>query len=131
LRSVAFEALELADLPGSDERGFAFVLPLDPPLRAALAGFRVVAGSRSTTRFVTAGPAPDPAVVLTRLNSGQVEVRWDASRFPMVMVRDARSGQVLSFARGGTARLWTTATDLQLHFSDGIRSSSRPVRLLR
>lgn len=131
LRSVAFEALELADLPGSAERGFAFVLPLDTPLRAALAGFRVVAGSRSTTRFVTAGPAPDPGVVLTRLNSGQVEVRWDASRFPMVMVRDGRSGQVLSFARGGTARLWTTATDFQLHFSDGIRSSSRPARLLR
>src|SRR4026207_1831109 len=87
LRSVAFEALELADLPGSAERGLASARPLDAPRRAALAGFRVVAGSRSTTRFVTAGPAPDPGVVLTRLNSGPGEGRRDASRLPLGLGR--------------------------------------------
>jgi len=131
LRSVAFEASEIADLPGGTGRGFAFVLPLDAPLQASLAGFRVVAGSRSVTRLVEAGAPADPGLVFSRVNSQQVEVRWDAARFPMVMVRDAVSGQVLSFARGGTARLWAPGRDFELQFSDGVRGTARPARLLR
>jgi hypothetical protein len=54
-----------------------------------------------------------------------VEIRWDAARFPMVMVRDAASGQILSFARGGAARLWTDGATFDLQFSDGVNSVVR------
>jgi hypothetical protein len=39
----------------------------------------------------------------------------------MVMVRDARSGEVLSFARGGSVTVPATG-DLELEASDGVRS---------
>jgi hypothetical protein len=42
----------------------------------------------------------------------------------MVMVRDASSGQVLSFARGGSALLPASTAQVELVSSDGVRSSS-------
>jgi len=133
LRSVGFETTELADLPGVAERHFAFVLPLDAQLEASLTGLRVVAasGARSAPRLATAGPGTDPAPAVSRPNPQQVEVRWDAASFPMVLVRDAASGQILSFARGGVARVFSTAQSLELQFSDGLRTVSRPARVFR
>jgi len=43
----------------------------------------------------------------------------------MVMVRDAATGEIISFARGGAARLWTHGTNFELHFSDGVKSVVR------
>lgn len=53
---------------------------------------------------------------------GEVSLRWDAAAHPMVMVRDARSGEILSFARGGSITLPGAAADLELIASDGVRS---------
>jgi hypothetical protein len=133
LRSVAFETTEVADLPGGAERHFAFVLPLDAQLEAALAGLRVVAaeGRRSAAHFALAAPGSDPGPLVSRPSPQQVEVRWDAARFPMVLVRDAASGQILSFARGGLARIFSTGQSFELQFSDGLKSLTRPARVLR
>lgn len=65
------------------------------------------------------------------MNAQQVQVRWNAARYPMVMVKDARTGQVLSFARGGSARLWARTGDFQLIFSDGVKSVTRPGRIFQ
>jgi hypothetical protein len=37
----------------------------------------------------------------------------------MALIRDAATGQILSFARGGRATIWSRATDLDVTFSDG------------
>ena len=42
---------------------------------------------------------------------------------PMVMVRNAATGSILSFARGGETRIATEAGELELVFSDGVRST--------
>jgi hypothetical protein len=68
---------------------------------------------------------------MTRIGPQQIELRWDATRFPVVLVRDAASGEVLSFARGGTARIWSRAQDFELQFSNGTRPISRATRILR
>ncbi|HEX8243416.1 MAG TPA: hypothetical protein VF541_07975 [Longimicrobium sp.] len=47
------------------------------------------------------------------------------------MVRDPRTGQVLSFARGGAAQVRTDAPELELLFSDGVRTTPRRVRVER
>jgi hypothetical protein len=49
-------------------------------------------------------------------------LRWNAAAHPLIMVRDADSGEVLSFARGGAARVWTSKGVLDLDVSDGARS---------
>lgn len=124
LGTVAFGADTVADLPSGVEGHFAFVIPLDAALERGLAGVRVRAAGRTASRLASA-LSTDPAPVLTRPNARQVEIRWNAARFPMVMVRDAATGQVLSFARGGAARLWTDGATFDLQFSDGVNSVVR------
>jgi hypothetical protein len=124
LRTVAFGVDTVADLPSGAEGHFAFVVPLDAGLERGLAGVRVRAAGRVGSRLASA-LASDPAPVVSRPNARQVEIRWDAARFPMVMVRDAASGQILSFARGGAARLWTDGATFDLQFSDGVNSVVR------
>jgi hypothetical protein len=80
---------------------------------------------------VQAVAADDPGQELSRPNGEQVEIRWDAARYPMVMVRDAVTGQVLSFARGGAARLWSRGENFDLVYSDGVRSVARQGKVLR
>jgi hypothetical protein len=40
----------------------------------------------------------------------------------MIMVRDPDNGEVLAFARGGTALVRTPKSELDLEVSDGVRS---------
>jgi hypothetical protein len=61
----------------------------------------------------------------------EVPVRWNAARYPMVMVKDARTGQVLWFARGGSARLRAGTGDFQLIFTDGVKPITRPGRIFQ
>jgi len=49
----------------------------------------------------------------------------------MVMVRDAATGQVLSFARGGVSDVVTDGGTLDLQVSDGVRSRSVRVTVPR
>ena len=128
LRAMAFGADEVADLPGGAEAHFAFVVPLDAALERDLAGVRVRAAGRAVSRLATVATA-DPSPIVTRPNAQQVDVRWDAARYPMVMVRGAATGEIISFARGGAARLWTRGTSFELHFSDGVKSVVRQLLL--
>ena len=130
LRTVRFDTDAVADLPSGTEWHFAFVIPLDPALERDLSGLRVRAGIRTAARVATLATA-DPSLTMTRANSQQVDVRWDAARYPMVMVRDAVSGDILSFARGGSARLWAPGSNFVLHFSDGVKSVVRQGRILQ
>jgi hypothetical protein len=131
LRSVPFNAAEVGDLPDGPERQFAFVVPLDAATQAALGQIRVVAGARTATRVAGTDAGADPGVTLSRPRAGEIELSWDASRFPVVMVKDATSGEILSFARGGRARIAAAGQSFALQFSDGVRTLSRSGRVLR
>ena len=132
LRTIRFEAPEVSDLPGGAERHFALVVPLDAVAGPALAGFAVRSGNLRAIRAVSASRGADPEVLLTRVNSGQVEIRWNDALYPMVLVRDLLTGAVVSLARGGALRVPTAGIgDLGLTFSDGVHSVTRQGRILR
>jgi hypothetical protein len=133
--SLAFAASEVADMPGGG-RQFAFAVPLDDARIARIATLRLAgAGRAAVVRTSAAAPAldrvtgPQPTPFLRRDGEGRVNLRWDAAQAPMVMVRDARSGQVVSFAREGAASLETRASELDLVYSDGVHSAARRVRV--
>jgi hypothetical protein len=128
LGRIPFSSEEVAD-SRTAQRHFAFVLRLSAEQRSRLSGLRVVSGARAATRI--GGLAPEPTVSVSRISGQQVELRWDATRHPMVMVRDANTGEILSFARRGVARVWTTASDLELRYSNGVHTDTRRIRLLR
>jgi hypothetical protein len=121
---LSFEAIEVAD----DDRGgryFAFAVPLDASaavrlesIRLAGPGIATAAVARSAASLrATAVQAP----TVTRA-AGGAAIRWDAAVHPMVMVRDAASGQVLSFARGGSVVVPAGVGGVDLVLSDGVVS---------
>ncbi|MGE0552282.1 MAG: CARDB domain-containing protein [Gemmatimonadales bacterium] len=120
----------------AEERHFAAVLPVDPALQAALAGIRLVTPGGTTVRFSAQAVAArarqlllrDPSASLTRPNAAQAELRWDAATYPMAMVRDEATGEVLSFARGGRARVFSRTGRVTVTFSDGVKAVARQLR---
>jgi hypothetical protein len=126
--SIPFGADRVADLPG-DEESFAFVVPKSMLGGRALGALRVAARGRTTTNLPMAAVGDEPALSLTRAGSRAVRLRWDASRFPVVLVRDPKTGEVLSFARGGDATIVSGHAELELNYSNRVRSARRLVRV--
>ncbi|HEX8275066.1 MAG TPA: hypothetical protein VF615_20700 [Longimicrobiaceae bacterium] len=135
LFSLSFDGDRIPDVPG-DRRHFAFAVPLDAGKMERLAAIRVVGtGAEARTRApagaVLARRASlslraEPRATVARTDANRLAVRWDAAAFPMVMVRDARTGDILSLARGGAAEVRASG-DVELVVSDGVRSSTRRV----
>ncbi|MDX2058698.1 MAG: hypothetical protein SFV24_12915 [Gemmatimonadales bacterium] len=117
------------------ERHFATVVPIDAAQDQAIARLRLVTPTGPVERLSLQAIAQlgrqvlfrDPAAGLNRVNSLQARLNWDAATYPMAMIRDAVTGQVLSFARGGSATVWTGSQRFDVTFSDGVRSVVRRV----
>jgi hypothetical protein len=97
-------------------------------LRFASPGAEAVAASRAVA---ASGAARASDSVVVRRVAGGVALQWDAAAYPMIMVRDARTGQVLSLARGGKAEVATGDEELDLVVSDRVRSRAVRVRVGR
>jgi hypothetical protein len=124
LFSVAFAGERVADLPGEPEH-FSFLVPLSALRGRQIAALTLSARGRTVRSVASTDVASDPSVEMTAVNSRGVRLRWDATRFPVVMVRDPVEGHVLSFARGGDATIVTGSSELELNFSNRVRSSRR------
>jgi len=71
------------------------------------------------------------AIDATATPSGNVRVQWGTTAARMALIRDGRTGEILSFARGGNAQIRTGAADLEVTLSDGVRSTTRKLRVNR
>jgi hypothetical protein len=127
--SLPFTPSEIADVPG-DNKQFSFAIPMSSDRASRLASIRlggrgheVISHERATLPQAGAR-AP---VTLSRTSTGAISLRWDAAAHPMLLVRDAATGQVVSFARGGSAQLPVGHQALSVGFSNGVRS--RDVRV--
>ncbi len=130
--SYAFDGAVVADLANGDERHFAFAIPTRLLTTNRLDRMRLSAsgGSIEQSSRVLAPAANSSGLRLSSLQSvtavrvgAMVAVRWDAQSFPMVVVRDPRTSEILSLARGGFVSLPSSAPDVELQLSDGVRSS--------
>jgi hypothetical protein len=124
--ALSFDAKPVADDPQGG-RHFGFAVPLDQARAAQVTSLRLVApgaraaGMSQSVARVGRRAATD-SVVVRREAGGQVRLLWNAAAHPMVMVRDPDTGEVLAFARGGDARVWTSKSELDLEVSDGVQS---------
>lgn len=118
-----------------DERHFAFAVPVSLARPQQLERLRLVGPGAPAAEIarppVAARAQAQAAPVLEALAASEVRMRWDASGFPLAVVRDPRTGEVLAFGRGGTALLRSDATELELIVSDGIRSTRQRVSVQR
>ncbi len=127
LFDLSFAGNLVADLPGGPERHFAFVVPL-AQLGTGLASLRLTDGRLITTRQGSAAltgqsqqaPLVTPPTAV-RVNAAEADVRWDP-RYPMALIRDAKTGAILSFGRAGRSRIVTAGSDLSVELSDGVSS---------
>lgn len=136
LWSFSFAGSELAD-SRDHARTFAFAIPVAQARPAEIAAMRLAAPSGQATSRVASSPAGPAASEVTVARTTQprwVRVRWDATRHPVAMIRDPRTGAVLSFARGGDARVRTPSdaqTSVDVLLSDRVRSVQRRVTVER
>lgn len=134
LFSTSFAGNPISDVEG-DRRSFAFALPLAPQQMERLATLRVGGTAvQARTRAVPgavlerrASLSVAPRATVARLGADRLSVRWDASAYPMAMVRDARTGEILALARGGAADVRAGAGEVEVVLSDGVRSTPRRV----
>ncbi|HSE28428.1 MAG TPA: zinc-dependent metalloprotease family protein [Gemmatimonadales bacterium] len=121
-----FSAALVADLPG-ETHTFAFVLPLDPARRNRVAALRVSGPGGSAERRATPLPPGARAVVpqaSVERAGDRTRLRWDPARFGAALIRDAATGEVLTIVRdGGAAEVVGARGDLEVSFSDGVRST--------
>ena len=127
--SLTFEATEIADHPRGG-RLFAFAVPVDDADASRLEQIRLSGpgiGMATVVRPPGALRTATMKPVRRAPTTGGVSLQWDAAAHPMVMVRDARSGEVLAFARGGSVTVPVTGGDLDVVASDGVRSRTLDV----
>jgi hypothetical protein len=125
LARVPFEAPEIADVPyAGAPRHFAFVVPLGAQALDALQSLHLLKGNQELARQVrraAAAPAASPVRIQDLLGRA-VQLDWDASVHPVLMLRDAQTGEVRGFVRGGSAVMEDAPDELEVQFSDGVRS---------
>jgi hypothetical protein len=124
LFTLSFDAVSAEGAPQGSGH-FAFAVPLDHARAARLASLRlagpggsVVAESRAGANLQM-GAAP---AIVARREGRSVALQWNATAHPTIMVRDPQTVEVLSFARGGSARVWTDKQEVDLELSNGVRS---------
>ena len=128
--SFAFSGQRIADLPGDNET-FSFVVPLSALRGRSVESLRLSARGRTSTNVASAVVDADPGVVATRPAAGRVRLRWDVARYPVLMVRNRATGNVIAFARGGDATVAATQDEIEINASNRVRSSRSTVRVLK
>jgi hypothetical protein len=124
-----FQAEAVADARDSTARHFAFVVPMDQ-LRGALpVRLRLSTHGRAVERRAASREPVSGAPEAQRQGRDGLRVRWSDPQIQGVMVRNARTGEILSFAKGGEAFLTGASSDIELTVSDGVRSTRTRVRV--
>jgi len=136
LFSYAFAGEKPADADDPTARHFAFAIPMDEATQGELTSIRLSGpGASPTVMQASLAPGGVSAAInaldATAVPSGTVRVQWGATAARMALIRDARTSEILSFARGGNAQIRTGAADLDVILSDGVRSTRREVRVSR
>ena len=133
LFSYSFAGEQPADAEDVTARHFAFAIPMDEAVQNELASIRLSGGGGAAVTM-QASLAPDGVaasvntVEATTRGGGSVNVRWGGQAARMALIRDRRTGQILSFARGGSANVRSSTGDLEVVLSDGVRSAKRQIR---
>lgn len=133
-----------------DERQFAVVIPWSDTMERTIATLRVsdvrqplAAGSVSSATVARArlsvnatGAAIDAAAAVmpvsgasvTTVNSSRTRVQWNQTAYPMVVARDATTGEIMAFVRKSGDDIVTAGRKVELVFSDGVRTRVEKVQ---
>ncbi|MEP6833431.1 MAG: M66 family metalloprotease [Gemmatimonas sp.] len=147
LFELPMEAEKVDHVLDRDERHFAVVLPWSAKLERSLATLRVsdvrqpfsvgAVSSAATLRAATsAGNAnvsngvdsipvvmPATGATISAVSASRSRIEWNKSQYPMAIVRDAASGEIMAFVRNPGDVVVTNGRKVEMVFSDGVRST--------
>jgi hypothetical protein len=124
---------------------------MDGTIESRLASVAIVGGSNGTTeqvaRIALAAMGGDPAnaPIVIKADDGRTDVTdpsatvtssgsekritWDDTNWPIAMVRDAQTGQVLSYLRSSGNAFVTNRSSVRVVFSNGVQSVTRSLNV--
>ena len=122
LASVSFAAHEVADLPDRDVHLFSFVAPLSPAVLQLMQSMRVRTGSEEMAqRTLAAGAPAADQLRMDEAPNRALQVVWDSEKYPVLMLRDTKTGEVRGFVRGGNATVEDVPADMEVVLPDSTR----------
>lgn len=123
---LAFNGTPVADAAFNEEQ-FAFAVPLRM-IRGPLVRLQLESRGRRTTVTTTGARTAGRAPNLRVERSGtSATISWNAADYPLAVIRDATTGQILSLAPGGRVTLDEAGGLLDVTLSD--RTRSRTARI--
>jgi hypothetical protein len=124
--SYRFGLDEIADAK-RPTASFAFALPADSAVASRIHSLRLIGPAGEARVGLDAGVRHEPAraalPAVTERVGDRLSVRWDDRAFPLGLVRDTRTGVILSIVRGGRTSMPTRGPGLELLLSDGVRTT--------
>jgi hypothetical protein len=137
LFDLRFAGADVADLPHGPEEHFQLVAPVGHGGALALARVELLAGdgrevvrqARLSASAMRAAVMDDQVVTARALDEHHVRIRWDPTIFPLVIIRDGETGQVLAFGTEGETTVAVAGPTVGIVASEGVRSTGRTLRV--
>ena len=134
LFAYSFEGERPADFADASARHFAFAIPLDGATQQSIATLRLTSesGAQSVQAVGRVSIAPD-ALDAAINTPGEVQFRLRDPAVKLAVVRERSSQRIVAFLRPQAAALVvrSRASDFDVHFSDGVHSTTRAYRAVR
>lgn len=132
LFAVSFEPTIVADAT-PDAKQFAFAVPLDARGASQLATIRVTGDGKTAQRVAVRDESITTESSLISISmvspaKQTLAVSWARDLYPMAVVRDADTGEILAFARNGQATIASRTSRIDVTLTDGVRSVRALVR---
>lgn len=119
--SLSFEPERIStDDPGA--RQFGFAVPMTAQTASRIVSLRL-SGDGSVARVNAVSASAAPGVVASAVSSDEVRLTWDDNAFPLLVVRDPDTREILAFARGGDIQLRTRKRSFDIAASNRAAST--------
>lgn len=119
--SFSFEPDKIEDAKGSASQ-FSFAVPVSASEAARIATLRLTANGREV-RSTRPAALQAPEVTATTVSSGKIRLDWNSVNFPMLVVRDPDTKEILAFARGGSSAVSSSKRSLDITASSRVSST--------
>lgn len=116
--SYSFDLTQVGDAK-RPSAAFAFALPMDSQIASRVHSLRLTGPEGQAERGGRARVAP--AFVGRERSGDRVTMRWNRDAFPAALLRDTRTGRILSIVRNGELSV-RPDPGLELVLSDGVRT---------
>jgi hypothetical protein len=124
--SLAFDP-ERVSMDDSDGGQFGFAVPMSQATASRIVSIRLSGNGREVRSNATAAGAP--AVSARSASADNVRLTWDNNRFPMLVVRDPDTKEILAFARGGDTSIRSRKRTLDVIASNRATSTRVTVQI--